>query len=517
MPETAEYGDAELVARSLSGDREAFGQIVSRYKTLVCSVTYSAMGSLGASEDLAQETFVTAWKRLGQLREPPKLRFWLCGIARGLISNAIRRQGQEPAHGAEPLDAAREVPAPEPLPSERAISQEEEAILWRSLERIPEGYREPLVLFYREHQSIGNVAQALELSEDAVKQRLSRGRRLLHEQVLAFVEGALERSNPGSGFTVGVMGALGLLATPAKAATVGAVTAGAQGSSAAKGAGILGTIGLAATSLGAVMGNIFAIWGRIRNARSARERTFLARASWGFLAWAVLFLVGFDWVARLNDNVVRINNMRDALLWSSVWIGVFGIWVAYSIWMTRRQRRIQMEEGTLATAPGNELIGREPTRRGFKATVYGGLAAMIFGPGGLLVALVRHQGDRVIAGLLAVLAVVAWLVCAGAILRRPQRIKAVFVTVWWGLALVILATLNMRWHVWLRKVSADGPWLPPFYLDFLIVVFFGSIGLAWWLERHFAGTRKLKRDAVVAVVAFVALLVLGLALRRVCA
>ena len=58
-------------------------------------------------------------------------------------------------------------------------------MLWRALERIPETYRESLILFYREHQSVAAVAAALELSEDAVKQRLSRGRKSLHEAVLA--------------------------------------------------------------------------------------------------------------------------------------------------------------------------------------------------------------------------------------------------------------------------------------------------------------------------------------------
>ena len=81
----------------------------------------------------------------------------------------------------------------------QAISQEEEAILWRSLERIPETYREPLILFYREHESVERVAQVLELSEEAVRQRLSRGRKMLHEEVAAFVEGALRPDRAGSG------------------------------------------------------------------------------------------------------------------------------------------------------------------------------------------------------------------------------------------------------------------------------------------------------------------------------
>ncbi|HKI72343.1 MAG TPA: sigma factor [Verrucomicrobiae bacterium] len=68
--------DADLVAATLTGDREAFGQIVARYQSLICSLAYSATGSLGQSEDLAQEIFITAWKHLRVLREPDKLRAW---------------------------------------------------------------------------------------------------------------------------------------------------------------------------------------------------------------------------------------------------------------------------------------------------------------------------------------------------------------------------------------------------------------------------------------------------------
>ena len=219
------FNDAELVSESLSGNRDAFGRIVAQYQSLICSLAYSATGSLSQSEDLAQETFLAAWKQLADLREPHKLRAWLCGSARNLINYSLRRQGREPSHAAEPLETVEEPPSLEPLPPDQAIGREEEAILWRSLERMPEIYREPLVLFYREHQSIERVAQNLELSEDAVKQRLSRGRKLLHEQVLAFVESALERTNPDRAFTAGVLAALPVLAATARTATAGATAA----------------------------------------------------------------------------------------------------------------------------------------------------------------------------------------------------------------------------------------------------------------------------------------------------
>lgn len=111
--------------------------------------------------------------------------------------------------------------SPDPSPSAQAVSREEETILWRALERIPETYREPLILFYREQQSVERVAAALELSEDAVKQRLARGRKLLEEEVTAFVEGALRRSGPRDSFSEGVVAMLP--STPVAAAKVGAL------------------------------------------------------------------------------------------------------------------------------------------------------------------------------------------------------------------------------------------------------------------------------------------------------
>ena len=92
---------------------------------------------------------MAAWKQLGALREPHKLRSWLCQIARNLTCGALKKQGREPSSRGESLAEISASPAPEASPLEQTISHEEAAILWRSLERMPLSYREPLVLFYR--------------------------------------------------------------------------------------------------------------------------------------------------------------------------------------------------------------------------------------------------------------------------------------------------------------------------------------------------------------------------------
>jgi RNA polymerase sigma factor (sigma-70 family) len=214
--------DAELVAQSVAGSRDAFRKIVERHQTLVCSLAYCATGSLSQSEDLAQETFLAAWQQLPGMREPSKLRSWLCAIARFVIGKELRRRGRQPLHEAEPLEKIGDLRAPEALPSDRAVSNEEAAILWQCVARVPEMYREPLVLFYREHQSVERVAEALGLSKDAVKQRLARGRKLLHKEVLGYVEATLQNTSPGKPFTGAVLAALPASAFPAKILALGA-------------------------------------------------------------------------------------------------------------------------------------------------------------------------------------------------------------------------------------------------------------------------------------------------------
>lgn len=73
------------------GNRDAFRPLVEQYQSLICALSYSASGNVSLSEDIAQETFLVAWKQLPQLRETGRFKAWLCGIARNLIQNHLRR------------------------------------------------------------------------------------------------------------------------------------------------------------------------------------------------------------------------------------------------------------------------------------------------------------------------------------------------------------------------------------------------------------------------------------------
>jgi RNA polymerase sigma factor (sigma-70 family) len=194
--------DAELVEASRRGEREAFGMLVSRYQDVVCAVSFSSTGNWALSEDVAQDTFIAAWHQLGQLRETGRLRAWLCGIARNLARKARKRSDRE-------AEVDDDLPALDANPFDAAAQAEVDRVVREALSRIPETYRETLVLYYCENRSIRDVAAVLGVSEDAAMQRLTRGRRYLASGVNELVERSLGGGRrPRKGLVAAVLAAL---------------------------------------------------------------------------------------------------------------------------------------------------------------------------------------------------------------------------------------------------------------------------------------------------------------------
>lgn len=201
--------DAELLEASRRGEREAFGALIERYQGVVCAVSYSRTGNRALSEDVAQDTFIAAWHQLDRLREPSRLRAWLCGIARNLARKARRRVGRE-----HPIDLAHDRPLvfEGANPFDAAAAAESERVVREALARVPETYRDVLVLYYRDQRSVRDVAAALGLSEAAALQRLSRGRQYLADGVTDLVERSLRGARAQRSLVAGVLAALPPLA-----------------------------------------------------------------------------------------------------------------------------------------------------------------------------------------------------------------------------------------------------------------------------------------------------------------
>ncbi|MCA9103255.1 MAG: sigma-70 family RNA polymerase sigma factor, partial [Planctomycetales bacterium] len=181
--------DAALIRRfASSNDQAAFAALVRRHGPLVMGVCRRLLRDHQHAEDAFQATFLVLAKKSGTVRWRRSIASWLHRVAYGVCLNARRRLARR-RELETPLDAplldvlTRSTPSPAgPL---EALTQREEMFVFdEELAALPERFRGPLVLFYLDGMSRGEVAHALGLSDAAVKSRLERGRRRLRVRLL---------------------------------------------------------------------------------------------------------------------------------------------------------------------------------------------------------------------------------------------------------------------------------------------------------------------------------------------
>lgn len=466
MPVAGVESDETLWREAREGDREAFGRIVERHQSLVCAVAYSACGNLARSEDLAQETFLAAWRSLGELREAGRLRAWLCGIARHLAANAWRRERRRGGEAAG-LEEVEEPAAPGEDPAAAASSREEEALLWRALEGLPETQREPMVLFYRQGQSVAEVAAALEISEEAARQRLSRGRALLREGMAALVERTLTRTRPTAAFTVAVLMALPTAAASAAGATLAAgAGAAAGGGAAATGKGMLAKWGLGALA-GPLIGLCCAYLGTgaaASTARSPQERALILR--WtrrGILPFCMAMSLGLAAVLSqagkwYTPSAVWI--VAGVTLWTLALVG--GILLACKR-MDREIERIRVETNTTDAERDRELAAKGKRLTGPRhmesATRLLGLPLFAMAWGGHRS--VERKGRVVRAWIAVGDTAISPFIAFGGLAVAPIAVGAVTVgvlslSVFWGFAVGVFSLGSVAFGWWAVGCVAGG-------------------------------------------------------------
>jgi len=218
--------EVKLLKKCLRGNRQAFEAIVAKYQELVCSITFSGTADIQQSEELAHQTFINAWKNLYQLKDLARFRPWLCTIARNIIRDFYRKNERDIIAKAKSMENINDSASNEPGPLESAIKKEHEELVSDAIKRIPERYREPLVLYYRQQKSIKQVARSLDLSQGVVKQRLQRGRKMIKEQISSIVEETLSTTGPKKAFTTAVIASIAGVAIKGSGVAAASIAAG---------------------------------------------------------------------------------------------------------------------------------------------------------------------------------------------------------------------------------------------------------------------------------------------------
>ena len=329
------------------GDAGAFEYLVRQFQGSLVAMAYARLGDWQQSEDLAQQSFVVAWQKRLELTDCGRFGAWLRGILRNLIANARRRRTERP-RGASSGDPSERLPDMRPSPLHAAIENEEHRLLHQVLESLPESYREPLVLFYFEGESVLRVAELLELSPDAVKQRLQRGRKMLKEEVAEFVEERLSSRRPQADFTKAVLAAAGVAGgSMSRAALAQGATAVAKAGGASKLLGAAGST-LSAGAVGAVSGAAIGVAGAyygsrqsLKAATSEEERRFLHK-----LIAAVMGLVALQLAVLFGVMYWAPRQYATLTFQFSFWSVYTVLLVTLIVWGNRRIRAIKLDHGT---------------------------------------------------------------------------------------------------------------------------------------------------------------------------
>ncbi|MEA1902807.1 MAG: sigma-70 family RNA polymerase sigma factor [Actinomycetota bacterium] len=175
---TARAQDAELLARVVAGDHEAFNEIMRSHEDRVFSVCLRIMGNREHALDATQETFLTVFRKAEQFKGDSALGTWIYRIAVNTCYDLLRKQKRRPS---EPMPEHFE-------PADHSAEEEVEAAalrpeIRRALGSIPPEFRSAVVLADIEGMSLLDTAQILGVPVGTVKSRVFRGRRLLAKQL----------------------------------------------------------------------------------------------------------------------------------------------------------------------------------------------------------------------------------------------------------------------------------------------------------------------------------------------
>lgn len=159
--------DAVLIEKCMNGQKDAFAEIVERYQHRIYFMSLTRMRDRFEAEDLAQETFIQAYRKLASYDPQRSFRNWLFTICTNLGKNRLRSRARR-----------REVhnPNPEIKPALTQSPEHCRIDLMAALHKIPEKLRVPLFLKHVEGFSYNEISAVMKIGTSAAKMRVKRGR-----------------------------------------------------------------------------------------------------------------------------------------------------------------------------------------------------------------------------------------------------------------------------------------------------------------------------------------------------
>ena len=169
-----------IVLRARDGDRTAYGELVERFQSTVYAVALARLRNPTEAQELAQEVFLHAMKKLPQLRDVQCFAGWLRQITVRMAINRLTRHG--PLHKVE-AEVLENAEAAGVSPLDEMVRAEQRAELWKGLQRLKAVDRATLVAFYIRGHSLKQMSRDFETPVGTIKRRLHVARNRLKKQM----------------------------------------------------------------------------------------------------------------------------------------------------------------------------------------------------------------------------------------------------------------------------------------------------------------------------------------------
>ncbi|MDX1503490.1 MAG: RNA polymerase sigma factor [Thermoanaerobaculia bacterium] len=167
--------ERELARRAAGGDVEAFERLFRAHQGRIYGLCLRMTGDVGRAEDLTQEAFLRAWRKLGSFRAESAFGSWLHRLTVNVVLSALRRRPARELRLADPEGAEAETVTPQPPDTARRLDLE------RAIAALPERARLVFLLHDVEGYRHREIAEAAGMAEGSSKAHLHRARRLLRE------------------------------------------------------------------------------------------------------------------------------------------------------------------------------------------------------------------------------------------------------------------------------------------------------------------------------------------------
>lgn len=178
----------DLVARARQGDHEAFRLIFEREHRFVMRFLYAMVGERSLAEELTQETFVRAYRRLNTIRTEVKVSTWLCGIARNVALNWLRSHRKQEQSLAEESTVKEWVDDQASQPDRHLLNSELRRVIHNALVSLDDDKRLVFTLKIMQQLSYEEIAAVTGHSIPKLKTDLHRAKAAIRRVLLPYLE-----------------------------------------------------------------------------------------------------------------------------------------------------------------------------------------------------------------------------------------------------------------------------------------------------------------------------------------